>query len=87
VALLLITVGFSVAALVIGRWWVPILAAATFLGIAAFLIAAEGWEGVDWGELGLYWDVLVAVLTVTGAVIGVAINRLGRDLLRSRSNA
>jgi hypothetical protein len=87
VTLLLISVGFSVAALVIGRWWVPILAAATLIAFAILLVVSEGWEGADWGEVGLYWDVVLAVLAVTGSVIGVCINRLARDLFRRSSNA
>ena len=84
-SLLLITVGFSVAGLLIGRWWVPVLAAAAWAGIAIFLVANDGWEGAGWGDFGVQWNVLVAVLTVTGAVIGVATNRLAHDLLQRSS--
>lgn len=86
-SLLLIAIGFSLAALVLGRWWVPILALATWIGIAVFLVANDGWHGAGWGEFGVAWNVLVAILTVAGAVIGVATNHLARDLFRRSSNA
>jgi peptidoglycan/LPS O-acetylase OafA/YrhL len=85
VSLLLITIAFSVAGLLIGRWWVPALAAATWAAIAVFLVANDGWEGAGWGDFGIQWNVLVAVLTVAGAVIGVATNRLAHDLLQRSS--
>jgi thiol:disulfide interchange protein len=87
VGLLLIAIAFSLAALLIGRWWVPILALATWLGLAIFLLANDGWHGAGWGEFGVFWNVLVAILTVSGSVIGVATNHLARDLYRHSSNA
>jgi hypothetical protein len=87
VTLMLMAVGFSAAALVIGRWWVPLLAAVTLIALAINVVATEGWEGADWGELGMYWDVVLAVLAVAGSVIGVGINLLARDLFRRSSNA
>ena len=85
--LLLVAIGFPVAALLIGSWWVPILAGATLIGFAIVLIAAEGWAGADWGELGFNWDLLLAILTVAGSVIGVGLNRLAREFFKGDTDA
>jgi hypothetical protein len=86
VGLLQVAIAFPLAALVIGRWWVPIVAAATMIGFAVVLIADEGWEGADWGELGFNWDLLLATLTVTGSVIGVGLNRFVREFFEGRTD-
>jgi hypothetical protein len=81
--MVLIPVGFSIAALLIGRWWVPLVALVTWIGIAIFVVAKEGRAGLDWGEFGIVWDLLVASLTLAGSVIGVTAHRLLRALRES----
>ena len=83
----LLVIAFPLAALLIGRWWVPILSGITMIGLAILLVAYEGWEGIDWGEVGLAWNLLLATLTVAGSMIGVSLNRLAREFLKDRTPA
>jgi hypothetical protein len=68
--------GFAVAGLVLGRWRVVAAAAAAWAGIAGYLVANDGWHGNGWGEFGVRLNVLVALATVAGAALGVALHRL-----------
>jgi hypothetical protein len=76
VSLLILPLCFFLAALLIGRWWVPLAAVAMWIGIAIFLVLNDGWHGAGWGDFGIHWNIVVATLTLAGSVIGVLTNRL-----------
>jgi hypothetical protein len=69
---------FSCSAL-LGHWWAVVVPVLVWLGIALFLFLNNGWYGGGWGDLGIELNVLAALLSVAGAVVGV----VARDITAS----
>jgi hypothetical protein len=76
VLLVALPVGFFLAGLVIGRWWVVLAALATWGVLAGFLYVNNGWYGAGWGDFGIAFNVMAAVATVVGSIVGVGARRL-----------
>ena len=75
VEILFVPLAFGVVGYAVGRWWAIALAVATCVGVAAFLLANDGWYGNGWGDFGVELNVLVGCLTVAAAAAGVAARR------------
>jgi peptidoglycan/LPS O-acetylase OafA/YrhL len=78
--LLYIPLAFLVLGLVVGRWWLTAVSILFCLAVVAFLVANDGWHGNGWGEFGIAWNVIVAVLTVGAAALGVGLRDAARRL-------
>jgi hypothetical protein len=84
--LLILPAAFAVAGLVIGRWWVVAAALATWIALAVFLYANNGWHGAGWGEFGIAFNVIAAVATVLGAALGVGLRYAASGNHRARAS-
>jgi hypothetical protein len=73
---LLLPIGFAILGALIGRWWVVFAALLTWLALAAFLFANDGWYGAGWGDFGIAFNVIAAIATVVGAAVGVGAQRI-----------
>jgi hypothetical protein len=73
--LLALPIGFGIAGLLVGRWWVVIAAMAGWAILAAFLYFNNGWYGNGWGEFGVMFNVLAAAATIIAAAGGVAVRQ------------
>jgi hypothetical protein len=69
----LLVYGFGLLGVLFRGWWVVLLAAATWTGIAIFQWLNYGWYGHGWGEWGVGLIVLFACLTALAGAIGPAI--------------
>jgi hypothetical protein len=71
--LLALPIGFALAGFLIGRWWVVVGAMATWLALALFLYLNNGWRGAGWGDFGIAFNVIIAVVTIAAAALGVGV--------------
>jgi hypothetical protein len=76
--LLVLPTLFTVAGFLIGRWTVVAAALATWIALAVFLYANDGWYGAGWGDFGIAFNVLAAAATVVGAAVGVGLRSAAR---------
>jgi hypothetical protein len=77
----LLIYGFGLLGIVVRRWWVVSLAAATWAGIGMFLGFKFRWSGAYWGEVGLALLIFFSSLTVLASAVGPAM-RAGVRLVR-----
>jgi hypothetical protein len=85
VLLLILPAAFALAGLAIGRWWVVATALATWIALAVYLYANNGWYGSGWGDFGIALNVISAAASVLGAALGVGLRYLARSA-RTRGN-
>lgn len=85
--LLVLPVGFLLAGLLIGRWWVVLSAVGTWIALAVYLYVNNGWYGAGWGDFGIAFNVMAAAATVAGAALGVTVRRLSRGSRPARGPA
>ena len=78
--LLWIAVACGVIGLLGGRWWALLVPVARWAGIALFLVINDGWYGAGWGDFGIAFNVITAILSVLLAAAGVGL----RASIRSR---
>jgi len=73
VGLLLIVLGSAVAGFAIGRWIGLLVPLGVWCGIAIFLVLNNGWYGAGWGDFGIAWNLIAAILSIvaTAAAIGL----------------
>jgi hypothetical protein len=80
VELLLIPLAFLILGLAVGRWWFTVVPILFWVALGGFLLINNGWHGAGWGEFGVAWNVIMAVLTVVTTLSGVALRELTRSL-------
>lgn len=75
--LLLIVVSCGVAGFLIGRWRALLVPVVLWGGLLLFVVINDGWYGEGWGDFGVAFNILSALLTVlltaAGVVLRVAI--------------
>ncbi len=73
-----VAVAFVVVGLLVGRWWALIFPIALWCGLTIFLIANNGGYGHGWGDNGVAFIVIAAILSVVLTAVGVAVRRAVR---------
>lgn len=86
-ALVILPIAFVVAGVLIGRWWVVAGAVATWIGLAIYLYANNGWHGHGWGDFGVAFNMLSLAATVLGAALGVGVRYAASGITRVRASA
>lgn len=68
-----------------GTWWFLIAPVVVSAGVTVFLVVNDGWYGAGWGDFGVEFNLLVAVLSVLGAAAGVALRKGTREVHGERT--
>ena len=73
--LLWIAAACGIAGLLAGRWLALLVPVALWSAIALFLVVNNGWTGDGWGDFGIAFNIVVAILSVALTALGVAARR------------